>query len=286
MDIATIRVGTFRFSRRSWLVLGLCFTTAFVATDYFLISQTWDWFIFREATYRFFTLRSPYFSGFYNPPWILPPLLPFALLPAKIGGVLFSALDLALLLLVAYRLKARSLALVLLCLSPVIFTELRSVNINGLVALGLILPPQIGLFFLLAKPQVGIFVAIFWLVETWRQGGYWKVVRVFAPVSIAFGLSIILYGPWPQYSFGAIGQVWNISPWPWGIPAGIGLMILAIRQRQLSFALLATPFLTPYLAFHTLIFPILGLAINQTASLLAFSGLWGYIALRGGFKYL
>src|SRR5690606_38971700 len=78
-------------------------------------------------------------------------------------------------------------------------------NIDWLPLVGFVLPPQIGLFFILIKPQMGLAVALFWLVEAWREGGLREVIRVFGPVGAALALSLALYGLWPLRSSQEVG---------------------------------------------------------------------------------
>ena len=132
-------------------------------------------------------------------------------------------------------------------------------NLDGLVALGFVLPPQIGLFFVLAKPQIGLIAAIFWFIESWRNGGIKLVVKVFLPVTVAFLISMIIFGPWFQNSSNVIQAKWNVSIWPYGIPIGILLLAMAVWKREIRFAIAASPFFAPYLAIHSWAIVWLGL---------------------------
>lgn len=78
-----------------------------------------------------------------------------------------------------------------------LFYGLAFANIDRMVVLGLIMPTWIGLFFVLAKPQIGIGVAIFWAFESYRLGKLRQMARDFVPVSLAILISLWIYGPWP-----------------------------------------------------------------------------------------
>lgn len=220
-----------------------------------------DWKgVYQKAALGLLEGKSPYEGqNFYNPPWVLLPLIPIALFPPPLGTSIMYVLNLFLFLFVMIKLETNIwLAIPFVFLSGMAINS-NNGNIEGFVALGFILPPQIGLFFILSKPQIGIAVAFFWMVEAWRTGGYKEVIRVFLPVTIAFLLSFLLFGPW-LFNSTRIIDIWvNASIWPKGIPIGIFLLTLAIWRREIKFAIAASPFFAPYLAPHTWAFVWLGL---------------------------
>ena len=61
--------------------------------------------------------------------------------------------------------------------------------------LGLLLPPQVGVFFVLIKPHVGVGVFVFWVVQAWHKKGASGVLALVWPVAVL--LSMLVYGPWP-----------------------------------------------------------------------------------------
>jgi hypothetical protein len=141
-----------------------------------------DWVeSFRPATLEFMAGRSPYtVEGFFNPPWMLIPFIPFAILPIKISNLILVDIGLLCFLFIVFRLKIRPLIALLFLLFPTTLVVLHTVNIEWLVILGLVFPPQIGLFFILIKPQVGIAMAIYWLIVTPNK------LKTFLPVGLAF----------------------------------------------------------------------------------------------------
>lgn len=60
-----------------------------IGVAYLILPTGEDWEIFYlPAAQQILAGQSPYqIPGFFNPPWILLPLLPLALLPAKVGSV-------------------------------------------------------------------------------------------------------------------------------------------------------------------------------------------------------
>jgi hypothetical protein len=126
-------------------------------------------------------------------------------------------------------------------------------NIDWIPILGFVLPPQIGLFFIIVKPQIGFVVAIYWLFQAWRQGGIKPVVRIFFPASMALLASFGLFGLWPLQASQVltIAQGYNTSFWPISIPIGLALLVAAIRLKQVKWAMAASPCLSPYVLFSS-----------------------------------
>ena len=218
-----------------------------------------DWVeSFRPATLEFMAGRSPYtVEGFFNPPWMLIPFIPFAILPIKISNLILVDIGLFCFLFIVFRLKIRPLIALLFLLFPTTLVVLHTVNIEWLVMLGLVLPPQIGLFFILIKPQVGIAMAIYWLVVTPNK------IKTFLPVGLAFIISFVVYRDWLSKLFirgnktGFYGT-FDIGFFPYLVPLGLVLLFLAIRKYRDGFAFMASPFLAPYVGINSYSIVVLG----------------------------
>jgi hypothetical protein len=256
-------------------ILILLAVSGLFAAIYLIFPTGKDWeTILRPAALALIGGRSPFIAGFYNPPWALLPLLPLLPLSPKIGSVILSVVNILSFGYVAYRLGARPLALALIVFSPPVIYGVLDPNFDWLVALGLILPPQIGLFFISVKPQLGVVLALYWLVVAWKEGGFRQVVKVFAPITIAFLISLALYGLWPLRSSELSTVRWNASFWPASIPVGIVLAVSALRNMSKRLAIMASPFLSPYVGAYSLSIPVMGLLPNQIETIAAIIGLW------------
>lgn len=241
----------------------------------------WENF-FKPATLALLVGESPYtVPGFYSPPWLLLPFIPLALLPTNLGGAILFVLNLLSFAFVAYRLGAKPLTMVILVFSPQVIAGSFAANVDWIAILGFLLPPQIGLFFVLLKPQIGLGVAIFWFVEAWRRGKIKEVVKVFAPVTLAYILSFIIFGFWPARYLELPESVWNTSMFPYSIAIGLVLLGLAIKNRSLNYSITASPLLSPYVAWYTWPVSILGLLPSQVSVWLAVAGLWLAEAFSG-----
>ena len=235
-----------------------------------------DWRVFfRPAARKLLALQNPYDVRVFNPPWVFLLLSPLALLPVGISSSVMFALNFFAFGFVAYRLGAKPIPLLLFVLSP--FALLCGIvgNVDWMVALGFLMPPQIGLFFVLVKPQAGIGIAIFWLVAAWRRGGLREAVRVFSPVALAFLLSFVLYGLWPLRVFGLMPIAdANTSFGPAGIVIGLALLAAALKNKKPGLALSSGPFLSPYDTGETWSIALLGLGPNTIEFVVAVAASW------------
>jgi hypothetical protein len=243
-----------------------------------------DWHeTFYPALQKTLSGDNPYeVPTFRNAPWALLLLMPFGLFSEDTGGILYFMASLVGYAWVAYRLKARPVAFAAFLFSPPVIYGLRMLNIDVLVLIGFVLPAPIGLFFILIKPQMGFVMALYWLAEAWRSGGIKSVVRTFAPVTIFLGLSFVLFGNWiAGRQSDLLGAFWNASLWPWAVPIGLVLTALSIRDRRIDFGMAASPFLSPYLAYHSWASVLVGMLHYDFELVIAVIGMWIAGAIHG-----
>jgi hypothetical protein len=225
--------------------------------------------------------RNPYdVYGYYNAPWTLLPILPLAILPVELGRAAFMLLSLAGFGYSAYKLGAKPLSLGAFLASPPVMHCLLNASVDWMPLLGFVLPPRIGLFLVVIKPQVGSTIALFWLVEAWREGGWRQVVRVFWPVTMALLLSFVLFGLWPFRAERLVDLWWNASLWPASIPVGLALLAAALRTRNKRFAMGAAPCLSPYVLLHSWSGALAAIVHLPFETLAAVAGLWILILMR------
>jgi hypothetical protein len=118
-------------------------------------------------------------------------------------------------------------------------------------------------------------LAICWLIEAWREGGYRKVIKVFAPVTLAYGLSILFFGPWLLHMGSAISSLSNTANvWPFGLLSGAILLTLALRKSKANLALMSGPFFSPYLAPYSWLPAITGLLPGNVEIIVACLAFW------------
>lgn len=207
-----------------------------------------DWKSFlRDNSLKVIKGENPYSNSLsLLPPWVYLLLFPIAVLPVYLGTAVMFTATYVVYAVVLYKLKVKPLSCGIFLLNAFVFSNAKNGNVDFLAVLGLILPPQIGLFFVLIKPQIGIGIAIYWLIEAWRKGKIKEVVRVFAPVTIAYLLSFAVYGFWPFNFQAMLTNEFNRNLWPLGIPIFLFLLYKAVKERNSVYAMGASPFASPY----------------------------------------
>ncbi len=255
-------------------ILG-CAIVAAVWGFSFILPPAVDWPVFRAATLKLLAGRSPYeVEGFFNPFWALIPLIPIAILPEPLSRAALFVATLLALTYTAHRLGGKLAGTLLLLMSPPAIHGLLNGNIDWLAALGIVLPSQIGLFFVTIKPQIGLAIAIFWTTEAWKKGGWQRVVKLLWPLIVAFVFSTIAFGFWPARATVETSLWWNASLWPMSIPVGLALLVTAIRKGKINYAIGASPCLSPYVLFHSWIVALLAIVHSLPELSAAVSGLW------------
>lgn len=241
------------------LLISVFFGLCLFAVLFWGIYSIWpllgiDWReTFYPAAHNALHGENPYsVPTFRNVPWTILLLSPFALFSEDTGGVLYFMASIAGYAWVAYRLKASPLAFTAFMFSSPVVYGLRMLNVDFLVLIGFTLPAPIGLFLVLIKPQMGIGMALYWLAEAWREGGMRSVARTFAPITISLAVSFLIFGNWiTGRQSDLLGSFWNAGFWPWALPVGLVLTALSIRDRRMDYGMAASPFLSPYLAYHS-----------------------------------
>ncbi|WKZ41239.1 MAG: hypothetical protein QY328_04190 [Anaerolineales bacterium] len=261
------------------LVVGLIGVSYLVAP---IIPAGVDWqTAFRPAALEILSLRSPYnVPGFFNPPWATIALIPFALFPEQVGRVLLIIAGFISYAFVAHKLGGKIWAVIALLLSPPVMHNTLNGNIDWLAMLGVIMPPQIGLFFVTIKPQIGVAIVIFWLVESWRNGGWMETIRVFSPITLVTLVSFIFFGAWPLRAQVEIDLWWNASLWPMSLPVGLVLLIASLRKRDMFFSMGASPCFSPYILLHSWVVAIYAVIRSTPETIAAVIGLWILVAIR------
>lgn len=243
-----------------------------------------DWHLtYRPVALGLLNGESPYANEtFFNPPWVILPFIPLALLPEAAGRAVFFVISLVGMAIAGRRLGASAIGIVALLLSPPALHGLLNANIDWIPLLGATLPTQWGLLLVLVKPQVGAFVALYWLYDSWRIGGIRRVISDFMPVTVVLIISFVLFGFFPAAMLRTPTMTWNASLFPYTIPLGLALLVAAFRQRKTRFALATAPCLSPYLALHSWIAGLGALAPQTPELIAAVVGFWCIVLFQAG----
>lgn len=155
------------FQKHRVLVLAIAGAILCIETYFLLIRPgviiPVDWTeAFRPAALALLEGLSPYETHkVFNPPWVLLPMIPLALLPVDLSSTAMFLLAFIGVAVAAYRLGAKTGNILIFLANPYTYFGASMGNIDWLIPLGAVLPPQIGLFLVLSKPQIGLGVAIF-----------------------------------------------------------------------------------------------------------------------------
>jgi hypothetical protein len=274
----------FEYSRMKWIAVLLALIAVVVIV--LLLSRTlpsaidWDE-TFYPVGRAVITGHSPYtVHGFYNPVWALIPIVPLAVFPSNISRAIYLMISFLAFGWAAYRLGARPLALGAFMASPPVIHCLLNANLDWMPLVGCVIEPRWGLFLVLVKPQMGIAMALFWMVEAWRDGGLRRVIHVFWPVTSAFALTLVVWGRWFPTMNDMRAYWWNASLWPASIPVGLALLVAALRTRRKEPAMAAGPCLSPYLLLHSWSMALASILSLQWETLAAVIGLWLLLVIR------
>jgi hypothetical protein len=244
-----------------------------------------DWMNFLPAIQVFLQGGNPYlvgaeFYGVYEPFWTYILLAPFALLPFWTGRILLFLVSIVAFTVTAVKMGASRYQLVLFLFSASVFGGLYSGNIDFLVTLGFWMPAQIGLFFVMMKPQIGICIAVFWMYMAWKEGGALKVAKVFAPVTAAYLLSFLMYGFWPKHLFNMPNNPWNSGLFPYLLPIGIFLLYKALQLKDKRLSGISSPLVSPYVTGYNFSIVLLSLFNRPLLFLAAWVVLWLIVLVR------
>lgn len=263
-------------SNRTIKIIGIVFCIIILFLIILGATPMWSHWpeVFKPATLALLSGESPYsVEGFFNPPWALIPFIPFAWMPDKVGSAFISLLTLISYGYVAHKMGAKPLVIVAFLLLPQVWLAISQNNVDFIVAIGFILPPQIGLIFISAKPQAALPVIIFWTIEAYREGGLVKVLRTILPVITLFSLSLVLFGSWPtQLGNPTIDPRYDI--FPVGVPFGLLLLMRALRDRKIGDAIVSAPLLALYMQPTTYPLAVLGAIGKPYEGVAIIIGLW------------
>lgn len=219
-----------------------------------------DFAILRGATRAALTGGDPYSvqlytpAGFplrfYNPPWILPLLIPFTVLPVRYGIALMWWCAIVTYGALLYG-KPKSAMFLVLTSAPVV-SELYYGQVAWLAWLGLLLPRPAGLLLLMLKPQIGFTVAAFWVIEAWKKERLWGVIELLWPLGALTLVSFVAYGFWPAGWGHMVTGEERATLWPLLVPVGIWLFVRALRKDRQEDAIVAAPFIAPHVWIHSM----------------------------------
>ena len=211
----------------------ICVALVFTVLIFTMLPVTFmDWMdSFRPTAAN---LETPYGPGIFNPPWLFVILHPLTWFDPRVGASLLIVISLVI---ISIYVKAPKKVLLVACSAPLIALVTLG-QIDGLIILGLMLPAEIGLVWLMMKPQ-GVFLT---------------ALRRLSPRSIIIAgsilvLSVLVWGFWWQdlllfRSLTDTGH--NVSLFPYTMLLGLPLIYLGLKRNSDALLCLASLSFSPY----------------------------------------
>lgn len=250
---------------------------------YFGLPVGLDWHdTYRPAALAVVAGESPYsVEIYYAAPWAAWILAPFALLPYWVGRLVTFLVGLWGFAFVAWRAGATRFTLILFLCSAGVIGCLNNGNIEWMPLLGIVCPPWLGLILASVKPQVGIGLGLYWLIDIWRNKGWPAAALTFAPVTALLIISFLLYGLWPLRFNQTLA--WSVDNTALGLQSlfiGAVLLVRSVRIQDDRMALAAGPFLSPYVLQFSWSACLIGLLSHPWELLAAVIFLWVPVLAR------
>lgn len=218
---------------------------------------------------------SPYINAeIGNPPWTFFILAPLGLLPQTWSLIGINLLTISGLVTFFFVKRKKWLAFPILLSFPFMVLLCNS-NLEGLLLWGLAIGGPIGLILLAVKPQAALLIGLVWCVKAWKKGGWKQLAILVSPLILLTIASIILYPVWLDnllvFTRRTDGGI--INGYPWLVPFGIGLGIIAIRKEREDWAAVATLLLMPYVRIQswTVVLCLLAVTYPLEGSIMALS---------------
>ncbi len=228
---------------------------------------------FRPASYN---ILHPYtVERFYNTPWVLLFIFPFAWLPLEVSMLLQAALLYSVLTFVIFRLGGDFKVVVWTLTSFMSLDATLQMNVEWVVLIGLLVPATYSAPFLAIKPQLAL-------------GYYFGVSpKKWLPIAgisiIVLLISFVVWGFWPPSMIAGTqltpgGRYFNIAPinllpWPISVAIGVFFAYQAFRKKDEALGILAGFFFVPYFAPYSLplIFAIVAIKARRLAIIITIS---------------
>lgn len=203
-------------------------------------------------------LATPYDTvGFVNVPWAALLLVPFGLIPLELSTLIQTILYFLCLTVLVKRIGGTRRHILLALTSFVALDATLELNVDWLIALGILLPVVWSGPFLIVKPQVALGI--------YAGAHLRQLVLAALVVGVVLALSVLLWGWWPPQMLASIARnslnrPYNLAPvalMPALLSYAIGLAIgiRAVQKRDAVLGVYAWLFFVPYITLYSLLIP-------------------------------
>lgn len=231
-------------SKRYWLLIIISGAILFSL----FVPLRSDFVIFYTAAQYLTHGHNPYdVMGFFSPIWVAVLFTPYTLLPYALAEKLHAVIAFTVYGVAVLNLSRKSTrpALLALCFIPFLWYTVLWGNIEYMVLIAVFLSAPLGLWLVLAKPQMGLFIAVIMLLEYYQQHSIKRTIAIAMPLIAASLLSVAL----GMFQHTPVNVYWNDALWPWGLIGGLPLAVYALWRRDRVYALAASVLCMPYLLY-------------------------------------
>ena len=164
--------------------------------------------------------------------------MPIQILPEIVAAQVYMVISFFGMLVAIARLRIPLLFIpIIVILTPLVWFNITFANIEWLIILGATLPPSIGIWLIILKPQMGVGILLMWAIQ------YRAKVSLFVPVVIVLIINFAVFGlPRPI----PLGN-WSYDVFPWGVVVGVMMVSLAVQENDKGMALAAGLAFSPYI---------------------------------------
>jgi len=236
-----------------------------------------DWRIYRHAAQNILRGETPYFenTGYFNPPWVAMLLIPFSLVPFRIGAGLLGVTTLFIVISLCLKYEFNRIKVILIAVSPIVIYIIIHSQIDALILAGIFLPVRWWPLVAISKPQITLGLGAHALDKSIIKSS----IIIFI---VVLGVSFMIFGFWPGHIMMNSAQIlhasWNMwrDIWPLYFPIGLTFILLGIQQKKVDWLIVASPFLLPFAAYSSFlgIWIILHKKVNNWQTVILWAASW------------
>lgn len=186
-----------------------------------------------------------------NPFWILFLIVPFTAFDINTAYYIFVFFSIFLLLLLCRLMKMSTTKTFFMLFSFPFLLSLFYGNIDVISFFALVLPAPFSILIALIKPQHGIFIVLYWLIKSYRDGGIKLIYKNFYLSIFLLSVSFIFYGAWFLGRLDVTKVIWNYSFFPYGL-IFVPFFLYITWKGDKKYSLLGSLFVAPYYGIRSL----------------------------------
>jgi hypothetical protein len=197
--------------------------------------------------------------GFYNPPWIIPLLLPLSIGSAKYSQSLMFVVSILSAIYLCRKMEFGLVGTAAYLLSAPSLLILNLGNIEHILLLALLLPTEWAILAFLIKPQIGLGFILYQAIVSYREEGWAGLSRLISlPTVTIMVISFLVFG---YTKMTPSMMPWNLNLFPYLLPPALFILFLAIKHKKPEYGLVASLGFSPYITMNS--FLVVGVGLRK-----------------------